>query len=571
MLNNFKIRTKISILSSILVLLTLIISVIGYYNLSKSNERMKDMYQNKLLAIQWLNEDRAHARAIEADIYELIVKVGDNEAQQKIQEDITTRTTAYNENFDQYVALGIDETESGIIQDIETNLETYRQGREEVISLAMDGKDKEAYTSFEKVESAKELFQDKLKELAQYNVTEAEQLAAQNEGEYESTLRLFIIVIVIALLLAFFCTWFISRAISNPIKLAINHIGEVAEYNITSDVPEIFKKRRDEVGDLSRMVQTIEDNLRSLIRAIGATAEQVASSSEELTATSQQVSAASNEVAKTINEIAKGATDQAESTTDGSQQLTGLGSLIEEDKTNINVLNNTSNQVDVLVDEGLDIISSLSAKTLESSRATDSVYQSIKQTNLSSERIGEASNLIALIAQQTNLLALNAAIEAARAGENGKGFAVLADEIRQLAEQSTESTKTIDEMVKKLQLDSKEAVVTMEQVEEILKEQVSHVNLTDTKYREISAAMKHSIESVKVINKTALTMEEKKNEVLYTMENLAAVAEENAAGTQEASASIEEQASSIDEIANSSESLSELAQDLQNLIAKFKL
>ncbi|OYO92466.1 chemotaxis protein, partial [Lachnotalea glycerini] len=108
-------------------------------------------------------------------------------------------------------------------------------------------------------------------------------------------------------------------------------------------------------------------------------------------------------------------------------------------------------------------------------------------------------------------------------------------------------------------------------VEAILKEQVSHVNLIDTKYREISAAMKHSIESVKVINKTALTMEEKKNEVLYTMENLAAVAEENAAGTQEASASIEEQASSIDEIANSSESLSELAQDLQNLIAKFKL
>src|SRR5690606_17996697 len=104
----------------------------------------------------------------------------------------------------------------------------------------------------------------------------------------------------------------------------------------------------------------------------------------------------------------------------------------------------------------------------ESGRAIESIYQSITKTNESSAKIGEASDLIKSIAEQTNLLALNAAIEAARAGEHGKGFAVVADEIRKLAEEAAASTRVIDEMIKNLQSDVDQAVTTMNRVEEIL-------------------------------------------------------------------------------------------------------
>ncbi len=571
MINNLKIRTKISILSSILLLLILLIGGMGFYSLSNANHRMTDMYQNKLLAIQWLEENAVYARTVFADLFELSLRVGEKEKQQAIQDDILENARLFNDNLEQYRALGLDEKETAMMQDLESNLSDYRKGREEMIALAIGGQIDEALVAYTKFESSAEAFLQNLKELAEYNTKEAEQLAVLNEEAYSATKSLLFTILGIAVVFSILATWYLSKAISSPIKLAIDHITEVAEYNISTDVPQVFLKRRDEVGDLAIAVQRIEENLRSMIQTIGSTSEQVSTSSEELTITSQQAAKSADEVSKAIEEIAKGATAQAQNTSDAAQKLIELGELIEEDKNNVGVLHQSSKQVDKLVSEGLEIINMLSVKTLESDKATNSVYQSIKKTNESSGKIGEASNLIAIIAQQTNLLALNAAIEAARAGENGKGFAVVADEIRQLAEQSTKSTKTIDEMVKSLQRDSKEAVEVMGEVERIIEDQAVNVNLTETKYHEISSAIEKSAEAVNVINETVSIMEDKKNLVLDTIQNLSAVAEENAAGTEEASASIEGQTASMDEIADSSNGLSQLSKELLNMIAKFKM
>ena len=232
-------------------------------------------------------------------------------------------------------------------------------------------------------------------------------------------------------------------------------------------------------------------------------------------------------------------------------------------------LNKQSNNVLKIVNEGLIEIGNLHKITEESNVASKEVRSVIIQTNESSIKIGQASNVISTIAQQTNLLALNAAIEAARAGSAGKGFAVVAEEIKNLAHQSSLSTKEIDEIVNELQRNSTNAVETMERVSVITEQQYKSVEQSKEKYILIDGAMKETENAVIQLNEAGEIMESMKDQILASMETLSAVAEENSAATQQATASIEEQAASAEEISSTSEELTNMAQGLQVLISRF--
>ncbi len=572
MFNHLKIERKIQILALAMVLLILATGGFGIKNLEKANEKLDFMYNNQLMSVKYLEENRAHARAVLSELFRLILLTGDTAGQSEAKEKIEARAKDFNDNYEKYKALGTqDEYEQQVMKSIDESLSQYRKERQVVIDLASQGKQKEAIQAFASVNRSADEFLKGLVELSEYNVQKAENLKSKNEKEYKETIQFFIGFMLAVLIFSAVVTYMIAKAITKPVSVAIKHIEEVASYDIRNDMPEIYLHRKDEVGDLARMVQKIEENLRQLLQSMLTTSEQVASSSEELTAISQQAASAANEVSRAIDEIAQGATEQAISTTEGSSKLAELGDLIEADKNNIQVLTESTTSVNALVTQGLSVIDLLSEKTRESGQATMRIQESIIKTDVSSSRIGEASALISSIAQQTNLLALNASIEAARAGENGRGFSVVADEIRKLAEQSTASIRMIDEMVHSLQTDSKDAVENMNRVRSILEEQTTHVRHTEEKYREIAQAIASSAQATKVIQETAQVMENKKNNVLETIQSLSAVAQENAAGSEEAAASIEEQTRSMEEIANATESLSELSQTLHHLVSQFKL
>lgn len=358
---------------------------------------------------------------------------------------------------------------------------------------------------------------------------------------------------------------------SKPILQAVALSKEISNLDISKDVPEDLLKKKDEIGDMARALQGVIDSLRNIVHEIQDSSEQMAATSEELTATTQQSASAAEEVSKTIEEIAGGASNQAHSTEDGSEKAILLGELIDKNASYLGHLNTAAHGVMDAVDDGLAEVEVLSSKTQESNHAAKEIYDVILKTNESSNRIGQASEVIASIAEQTNLLALNAAIEAARAGEAGRGFAVVADEIRKLAEQSSDSTNAIDEMVKELQGNAQDAVKTMERVSGIVKEQTESVEQSKDKYLLIEKAMNNAIQEMEKLNASGVEMEKMKNEILDTLQSLSSIAQENAASTQEVSASMEEQAASIEEVANSSESLSQLAQNLHEIIEKFKV
>lgn len=316
---------------------------------------------------------------------------------------------------------------------------------------------------------------------------------------------------------------------------------------------------------------TITNSLKQIVGEINSSSEQVAAASEELTASTQQLTTTAEEVSKTVGEIASSASDQAQDIQKGSSKASSLGMSIEKDQEYLSNLNSASNKIKGVVEEGLQEIDNLLRITEESNVTVKEIYEVILKTCDSSDKIGQASNLIASIAEQTNLLALNAAIEAAREGGTGKGFAVVAEEIKKLAQQSSISTKEINGIVSELQNNAQNTVKTMNRVSDITREQADSVIKSRDKYMLIAQAMNDVINAVEQLNASGQEMENLKNDIIDTLQNLSAIAEENSAATEQMAAAMQEQTASFEEIANASEGLSSLAQDLQSIIKKFKV
>lgn len=393
------------------------------------------------------------------------------------------------------------------------------------------------------------------------------EILAELEGLKVSLLIISFIIIAVALVLVYI----IGKQLAVPIIMASEHAMIISTGDFTKEIPEKFLNRKDELGKLAQALNEIMISFKKLIKNIHASSVSVVESSKELTATAEQISLASQQVSKTIEEISKGASEQANDTEKGASTVSELGDYIEKNNSHVLNLDSTSHEVARLVDEGLKIIDDLSSKSDESGHSVKEVYNNVIITNESAEFIGQASQVISSIAEQTNLLALNAAIEAARVGEAGRGFAVVAEEIRKLAEQSTVSTKTIDDALSKLQSNSRGSVEAIKKVLTIIENQVESVKTSEKKYKEIAIAIKNSEKAVIELNNSTTELEVRKNNIINIMQNLSAIAEENAASTEEVSASTEEQTAAMEEISNSCSNLSKLADELQHSIDKFKL
>lgn len=370
-------------------------------------------------------------------------------------------------------------------------------------------------------------------------------------------------------------TLIIVGIVTKKISAAIVHteglLGSLSEGRIKLEVSPRILKRGDEIGVMAHAMTSLVDRLNHIIGSIKENTDNLARQGISLESMSAQTSTTADEISSAVEDISKGAVSMAEDIEQATIQINNMGTMIEKIVDSVRNLDRLSDNMHAADMESARIIQELSESNDKTIEAVQKIETSVNTTNESVTRIQEAVNLIASIASETSLLALNASIEAARAGEAGRGFAVVATQISKLSEDSNQSAKTIEEIIRQLAIDSEASVKIMREVDEIVAEQQKKLNETKEKFAEVSSGIEDSMKETELINSQAVECDNGRSKVVDVFSSLSAVSQENAASTEETTASMEELNATINLLAQAAKDLKDIAESLEQEVAFFQL
>lgn len=378
---------------------------------------------------------------------------------------------------------------------------------------------------------------------------------------------LFVVLIIVVIAGTAVATFIIK-----PVNQIATLTTKLSNMDFTEDtLHDKLASRKDEIGNMGRALQQLVYSLKQVVNDIKERSNELVNAADSLNTDAAETSTTMEQVESAVNDIAQGATSQADETQQATENIVSMGNMIEDTNNEVNkLLTFTTNMKDT-TRQAQDILAELKQVNDKAEEYIDIIAEQTNTTNESALKISEATKLITSIAEETNLLSLNASIEAARAGEQGRGFGVVAAEIQKLAEQSNESAQRIEDIIRELLLDSEKAVETMYSVKEIIRAQSDHVEQTETAFSELTDDMSLSIEGINNIAQKTSMLDEARTNVVDIVQNLTAIAEENAAGTEETSASTAEVTNIVEDISEKSNTLRDVAKQLDDEMNIFKI
>lgn len=367
-------------------------------------------------------------------------------------------------------------------------------------------------------------------------------------------------------------SFLIASKMTRPIVEITNVIKRFSSLNFAESPTTIrISKRKDETGQMARAIGDLREKLVTIVSQIKSQSELLYNASTELDTNASHTTSTVGNVETAVNEIATGATNQASETQKATDDIVNMGNMIEHTNSQVENLTSTANLMRESSEEAAATLKELDNINQQAIASIDVIYEQTNITNISALKIKEATTLISSIAEETNLLSLNASIEAARAGEAGRGFAVVASQIQKLADQSNESANQIDQIIHALIEDSEKAVKTMDEVKTIMNLQSENVHKTGQVFEQVRDGISSSISGVGEIATKTTQLDKARGDVVDVVQNLTAIAQQNAASTEETSASVMEVSNVMQEIMENANRLKEIASILEENMNSFTL
>ena len=363
----------------------------------------------------------------------------------------------------------------------------------------------------------------------------------------------------------------LATSISHNIKKSISIMGKVAEGDLTVWVDDKMLKRKDEIGDLSRVTVKLKDTLKGILKGISENSASLLEASRALGNAADTTNGTMNEVQNAVSQVVANSTEQSKNSESTSENMRIMGEHITETSTEVDTLNQNAASMQKSSKKTADTLAQLCHINEEVERIIGEVKEQTDRTNASIQKINAAMEFITSIAEETNLLSLNASIEAARAGESGRGFAVVADQIKKLAEQSNQSGHEIEETTKALMEDSAQEMEIMQRMQEIITEQSGSMQETRANVSEVLKEIEDSMQSILQIRESTGRLAESRGEVMEAVEQLSQIAHDNVDSTQQTYTETQEVLDTFKQVYDSAGQLKKIADELAQSMQYFKI
>lgn len=566
---NMKIGTKLISGFIIVVLFIGLVGLIGILNMKKINAGAENLYGNNMLSLNNLHSIHENTLKAQVSLMELIY-VRDISQKQPLEDKITQIGTENDKLAAEYEKVGISEGEErDTYNQYKTDRQDYKNHRASIINLINDGKYDEAELAMPDLTTRENKLFDDINKLITINDKQAQEANTENDITYRSSSIAMMLIMIFSLVSALTFGILIAKMIAKNIKKILAFAEGMKNGDLTTDIDI---EGKDEIAMLAYTMNIASENTKKLIGDILNDAGEINASSEELSATVEEISSQLENINESTKQITKLVEESSTSAEEINASQQEIGSTILELKNNAYQVSSSSKDIK---QRALKI----KERAEKSREEADMLYKEKQKQIIDAiehgkvvEDVKKMAEAILAISKQTNLLALNAAIEAARAGEHGKGFAVVADEVRKLAEQSSSTVSSINNIIVQVQEAFKNLSKSSEDILKFVDEKVSpdYQMLVDvgvqyekdalfvnTLAENLAAGTKQIAESIEQTNKA--------------IEYMSASSEETTASSQGILNSINDVTKAIEEVANTAEIQANLAEELNSQVQKFKI